>query len=276
MKFHKFNSNPEKPILHLAHANGFPPLTYRQMVHPLLEFFQVMAMPARPLWPGSNPRELKDWSLLSDDLLEALQPLGRQKIIGVGHSLGGVLTLYAALKEPVRFSHLILIDPTMLPPDLLRRIRWMKWLRREARQDLVKGALRRRRHWDNREAAFESFKGKPLFRFWKDEVLRDYVESMTEPDSKGGVRLVYPPEWEARIYKTIPTDVWKLVKKLQLPTLVIRGENSDTFTAESEKTFKELNPLVWFETVSGAGHLVPFEKPEETGRLILSFVRRQT
>jgi pimeloyl-ACP methyl ester carboxylesterase len=215
---------------------------------------------------------MKDWSLLSGDLLRALKPLGRKKVIGIGHSLGGVLTLTAALREPERFSRIILIDATMPDPAHLLLFEGMRRLGLTPREDLVKGALRRRRHWDSREAAFRAFAGKPLFQSWKQGVLRDYVEGMTAPSPQGGVDLVYPPEWEARIYQTIPTDVWKGVHGLKVPVLVIRGENSNTFTARSEKAFARRLPSARLEKVPGAGHLVPFEKPAETADLILDFL----
>ena len=226
MDFFQFNAPSDKPLIHLAHANGFPPLTYRCFFKSFLKSYQGLAFPARPLWPGSPPaKDLRDWSLLADDLLLALGSLGPrgQKIIGVGHSLGAVLTLTAALKEPERFSRIVLIDPTMLPPPLLRKVWWMKKLGLEFRSDLVAGALRRRRHWDSLEAALESFKSKPLFKSWDPAVIEDYAKSMTAPDPQGGVSLVYAPEWEAKIYQTIPTNVWKAAARLKVPSLVIRG-----------------------------------------------------
>ena len=37
------------PILHLAHANGFPPESYRSLVRELTPAFRVVAAAARPL-----------------------------------------------------------------------------------------------------------------------------------------------------------------------------------------------------------------------------------
>jgi pimeloyl-ACP methyl ester carboxylesterase len=205
-------------------------------------------------------------------LLEGLNRFPGQKVIGIGHSLGGVLTLYAAIKRPDLFSRLVLIDPTMLDPKLLRKVRWLKFFGMDARADLIQGALRRRRVWESTQAAYAYFKGRPLFRTWPDETVRAYAESMTGPSPEGGVQLIYSPEWEARIYRTIPTDVWKYAKRLSLPTLVIRGENSNTFTVESEKAFRSANPDVSFAVVPGAGHLVPQEKPKEVTDLLKKFL----
>ena len=142
----------------------------------------------------------------------------------------------------------------------------------EARTELVQGALRRRRHWESREQAYQSFKEKPLFKKWPDEILRAYVEGMTAPSEKEGVQLTYSPEWEAQIYRTIPTDVWKKAAQLSQPTLVIRGEKSNTFTAESEKAFHKANSLASFAVEKNAGHLVPQEQPDEIGHIILGFL----
>ncbi|HXL72417.1 MAG TPA: alpha/beta hydrolase [bacterium] len=258
----------------MAHANGFPPSTYARALKPLLEKFHVISFYARPFWPDCPPAEtLKDWSVFADDLLNGLSAIKAKKIIAIGHSLGGVATLTAAVRQPELFSHVILIDPTMLPPAFLRKVTFLKWFGMEARTDLVKGALRRRRQWDSREQAYQSFKEKPLFKKWPDEILQAYVEGMTTLSEKGGVKLTYSPEWEAQIYRTIPTDVWKQVKLLRQPILVIRGETSNTFTAESEEAFKRANPLASFAVVKNAGHLVPQEQPDETGRIIADFLK---
>ncbi len=274
MKYYEFNSLKDKPLLHLSHANGFPPPTYVRALTPLLSDYHIFSFYSRPLWGDCPPETLKHWSIFSEDLLEGLKEISAKKVIGVGHSLGGVTTLYAAVKNPDLFSHVILIDPTMLSPKLLWQIKWMKLFRLEAREGLVQGALRRRRSWESREEAYQSFKGKSLFKNWPDEVLRAYLDSMTAPDGAGGQKLIYPPEWEARIYQTIPTDIWKYAKLLKQPTLVIRGETSNTFTSESEKAFRKANPHISFAVVKGAGHLVPQEKPDEVGQILLEFLRK--
>ena len=272
-KFFDFNPGSDKPIVHLAHANGFPPQTYQKALEPLLTHYHVISFPVRPLWSATPPEWLKQWSQMSDDLVEDLKGLGNRKIIGIGHSLGGVLTLYAAIKQPEHFSCVILIDPTMLPPKLLWQIKFMKLLGLEVRSHLIKGALRRKRIWENQEAAYQYFRGRALFKNWSDEIVRAYTDSMTATSPTGEVYLIYPPEWEAQIYRTIPVDVWKFAALLQQPTLVIRGETSNTFTTESAKAFRKINPTAKFEMVQGAGHLIPQEWPEQVGKLISDFLQ---
>ncbi len=210
---------------------------------------------------------------MAGDLLCGLKGIGVKKVIGIGHSLGGVLTLYAAVKQPDLFSHVILIDPTMLAPRLLWQIKLMKFFGLEARSYLIKGALRRKRTWESGEAAYQYFRGRAFFKKWSDEIVRAYADSMTAPSATGGVYLIYPPEWEAKIYRTIPMDVWKYAFLLKQPTLVIRGETSNTFTVNSEKCFQKMYPKAKFVVVQNAGHLVPQESPVLVEKLISSFLK---
>jgi pimeloyl-ACP methyl ester carboxylesterase len=261
-------------VVHLAHANGFPPGTYRLLAETLTDRFQVIALPSRPLRPECRPESAPTWRPLADDLVLELDDLHLSPIVGVGHSLGGVLTLWAAIHRPDLFRAVILIDPVILPPPWL----WTLWLLRRVglahRQPLVQGALRRRRVWPSRQACYEHFKGKPLFTHWLDAALQDYVESGTRPRPDGQVELVYPPEWEAHIFATTPTDVWRdaCSARLSVPALVIHGEHSNTFLPAAEARLARRLPGARFVTISGAGHLVPMERPAEAGAAIRDFL----
>jgi pimeloyl-ACP methyl ester carboxylesterase len=259
-------------IVHVGHANGFPPGTYGPMAHTLKERYHVIALPARPLWPGSTPDSAPSWHPLADDLILGLDALGLSGIAGVGHSLGGVLTLWAAVRRPDLFRAVVLVDPVILPPAWLCWLRLVHWLGLQKRLALVQGALHRRRVWPAHQACFGHYREKPLFARWSDEALWAYVESGLRPRDDGSFELVYPPEWEARIFATTPTGIWHDVRRLQVPALVIRGELSGTFRPQAEARMARYLPQAQFVTIRGAGHLVPMERPAETGAAILDFL----
>ena len=259
-------------VIHLAHANGFPPATYRPLAETLTESHHVIGLAARPLWPGSRPESAPTWHPLADDLIRGLDNSSLHNIIGVGHSIGGVLTMWAAIRRPDLFRAVVLIDPVILPPLWLWAMRLLRAVGLGQRQPLVRGALRRRRTWPSRQACYEQYRGKPLFATWPDASLRAYVEAGTRPRANGQVELVYPPEWEAHIFATTPTDVWRTVPQLKTPTLVIRGQHSDTFRRESQARMARLLPQARFHVIPDAGHLVPMERPQETAAAIRDFV----
>lgn len=249
------------------------PPTYKKALQPLENNFQIISLKIRPLWEGESPKQLKHWSLFADDLIRGLDSIKAKGITAIGHSLGGVVTLYAAVKRPDLFSRLVLLDPTLLDPFRLRKIRLMHLLGMETRRSLVMGALRRRKNWGSVQEAYLSFKEKPLFKKWPKETIRAYATSITRPSSRGGVELAYPPEWEARIYQTIPTDVWKYVRRLIRPTFVLAGKDSHVFNLKSVEAFRQACPVARVETIPDAGHLLVQERPLEVGRRIVRFLK---
>ncbi len=80
----------------------------------------LFAMRQRPLWPDSNPEEITDWHPLTDDFLRFLDEHQTETSIVVGHSVGGIVALRAALRHPERFRALVLIDPVLFPPYVIR------------------------------------------------------------------------------------------------------------------------------------------------------------
>ncbi len=260
------------PLVHLAHANGFPPGSYRPLAQELADCCHVVALRSRPLWPGSRPQSAPTWQPMVDDLVEGLEGLGLKGIVGVGHSLGGVLTMWAAIRRPALFRAVVLVEPVLLPPSWLWWLRLMRLLGLSRRQPLVQSALHRHRTWPSRQACFDHYRAKPLFARWSDEALWAYVEAGTRPRPEGGVELVYPPEWEAQVFATSPTGVWRDVPNLRAPTLLIRGERSETFRPTALARAARLIPHAQVAVIANAGHLAPMECPAETARLIAEFV----
>lgn len=260
------------PILHLAHANGFPPGAYRLLARELADNHRVVGLPLRPLWPGCPPSSITTWRPLADDMIRALDALGWHGVAGVGHSLGGVVTMWAAIQRPDLFRAVVLVEPVILPVRLLAVVRLLRLLGMAEWQPFVRGALRRRREWPSREACFAHLRDKSLFAEWSDEALQAYVERATRERADGTIQLVYPREWEAHIFATLPVDIWRDVPLLNVPTLLVRGESSTTFPPDSLRRLARLLPGSELAVVSGAGHLVPMERPEVLGRIIEEFL----
>lgn len=259
--------------MHFAHANAYPPGSYRRLLQTLAADHRVLAMRQRPLWNGSRPEELDSWHLMGDDLIDFFEQQGLIEAIGVGHSMGGVATMAAAVKRPELFRALVLIEPVFLPPSALRAI---EQLQDQVGMDdfpLVRVALSRRSKWPDHESAFEHFRGKAVFSRWSDDTLMDYVAHGLREGEDGYLELSYSKEWEARIYATIPGDVWEVVPEISQPTLAMRGAESDTLGEKAWGLWKELQPQATFRLYEESGHLLPMEKPASVAEAIGSFLK---
>lgn len=260
-------------LLYFTHANGYPPAAYEPLLAHLRAHHPVTAPPARPLWPNSAPAEAPDWSTLTQDLLDHVATLN-PPVWGVGHSLGAVTTLSAALHRPELFRALVLLDPVIF----VRPFLWL-WAGIKAvglghrLHPLIPGALRRRRVFPSTQEMFARYRKAPVFQRLDDVALRAYVEALAAPTPDGQVRLAYSPEWEAHIYHSGPPNLWARLPQLQLPVLVIYGAHSDTFSARALAGLRRAIPHVQAVCIKDAGHLVPLEKPTEVAEHVVRFLR---
>ncbi len=260
--------------LHFLHANGYPPDCYKPLFELLKSEYHVFGMLLRPLWEQAQIDDIQDWHPFSDDLRLFLssQP---DPVIGVGHSIGAIVTLRAALRDPSKFKALVLIDPVLLMPR--RLISW-NIVRATGLGDryhpLIAGAKKRRRVFDDLETVFRGYRNRNIFRYMSDENLRIYIEGITRK-TDSHYELVYSPEWEAQIYRTgmHDFDLWRDLPNIQIPTLFIRGAETDTFLENAAKFVKRKQPKAWVETLDRSTHLLPLERPREVFEIMQSFLR---
>lgn len=257
------------PELVFAHANGFPAGSYSPLLDRFQENFEVVGWESRPLVPGTDPQGISSWEALSDDLGLGIRSRFDRPVIGVGHSLGGVCSLLAASSNPQLFRALVLLDPVVFSG--IRSLTWglLKRWGRAHTLPLMAGALKRRDSWSDREVARRSWSGKPAFDGWTDEAFNAYLEhGIVEDKVSGECHLRYSKVWEARIFELTPHDVWKAVGELQIPVLVLRGEHSDTFTAEAARKFGRKSSCADCRVVKGTGHMLPMQRPDLVAQII--------
>lgn len=262
------------PLLHFAGPNAYAPETFRQFIAPFLDHFRVIGVYHRPLWPGTQPEELgADWHIIAADLIRFLEQQQATQVIGMGHSLGGVATAYAAVSRPDLFRTLVLVDPVFLPPQLLQAAAANPQAV-PAFLPLVDRTRKRRDRWPNRQAAFDRFRTKSVFASWSDEALWDYVnESLAEDGPTGAVALRWPREWEAQFYATPPQGVWDAVAQLTQPTLALRGAESDTLFPQAWQHWQQLQPHATFVELPDVGHMMMMERPSLVADVILDHLK---
>lgn len=112
----------------------------------------------------------------------------KRRIVGIGHSLGGGATAYAASTCPSLFSSVIFIDPVIVPAEL------------GSTREMVpttQGALKRRGTWNTRQEAKDSLSTKAMFKAWDPLVLDGYFDHGLHETSEGQATLKTKPYYEA-------------------------------------------------------------------------------
>ncbi len=252
-----------KEIIHFAHANGFPAKTYSKLFSYLEEDFEINYLEQHahnPKFPVAD-----GWERLRDELREELEKRYAQKIIGVGHSLGGVLHLLVAAENPELYKAIILLDAPIISRLSSAGIKFLKKTNLVEKIPLARTTRFRRSFWNTKEEAFEHFRQKEKFVDFDAEVLSDYIEYATTK-TENGVKLLFEPKIEAMIYQTLPDNLPKLRKKLKVPVVYIGGTKSREARL-ARLGFMRNNFDFKFHFMEGS-HLFPLEKPKETAEII--------
>lgn len=250
-------AEPTRPTLFFAHANGFPAGSYRRFLEPLRARFDVRAPEKLGHHPDYPPHP--NWSALADELLDALSAETAEPVIGVGHSLGGVLTFLAAVRQPRRFRCFVMLDP----PAVFGPRAWMTALaKRLGFIDRVTPAGRtagRRDIWPDRDQALAYFRGKGLFARFDPRCLADYVDAGTVATGEG-VRLVYEPEKEVSIFRNVPHDLAAQPAPVPVPGAIVLGRESMVTRPGDIRRLARRHHLRTSE--HEGGHMFPLEHPE--------------
>lgn len=262
--------------MHFLHANGYPPECYQPLLELLRTKYRLFGMTLRPLWPNANMNEIQDWHPFSEDLLRFLSDRGPDPVIGVGHSIGGIVTLRAAIRNPKKFRALILLDPVLFVPSFLAMWNSLRAIGLGNRvHPKITGALKRRRTFDDLDTVFRGYRTREVFKYMSDESLRAYITGITKQKANGTYELAFSPEWESHIYLTglRDFDLWRALPKLKVPTLIIRGTETDTFLERAAKLVKQKQPNVKIEALEKSTHILPLEHPQKVFDLMQSFLK---
>lgn len=187
-------------------------------------------------------------------------------VIGMGHSFGAALTLKVAADNPGLFKAIVLLDPIVFPGPVWLGARLMAAL---GLHPMVKGALRRRREWADRQEVLDRLRGRGIYQGWTEEALECFVDYATRDE--GGRRVLScPPEIEAEIYER-PVYPWPSFRKVDVPVLFLYGASSYPFFPAAERLARRRNAGVRGATSPGQ-HCFMLEDPEAAHAVVAGFL----
>lgn len=264
-----------KPLIHFAHANGVPAQVYRKFLNALKDDFDVIYVPVL----GANQRYPIDnhWDGLSREVIDNIVKTAQgRKVIGIGHSLGGVLTFKAALQRPELFEQVVMLDPPLILGQDSLFLHLAKTLKLKAVDNMSPAALslRRRDHWDSREQAAELLRPKGFYQDFDQDCFDDYIQYALKDDLiRGGVELTIPKMDEVDIFRTNPSLWWLPQPKLQVSVHMLVADKGPFLARKyPQKALKKFNMPF---SVTGGGHMFPLEKPFETAETVKQIIRQQ-
>jgi len=254
------------PPLLFAHATGFHGRLWDAVIR-LLPGRRALAVELRGHGRSGKPEPPYRWRAFGADLAALVRAFDLRGAVGIGHSSGGHAVTLAAALAPDAFRSLLLIDPTIFPPERYTQSKFD-----------ASFTLRRKNHWHSAEEMFERFHDRPPFAGWKPEILRDYCRFGLLPEGDRFV-LACPPAVEASIYaeSTSPeSDVYSEIASVTMPVTVMRAgmvRRPDVFDLSASPTAPDLASKFRRGRdvlLPGQSHFIPMELPERVAQEIAS------
>jgi pimeloyl-ACP methyl ester carboxylesterase len=259
-----------KPVIVFSHANGFPTGVYTQL-------FKVWRQAGYVVHAidqyGHDPRYpvTSNWPHLRDQLIEFMTHDVRRPAFLVGHSLGGMVSMLAASREPSWVRGVVLLDSPVIGGWRARALQLAKVTGLVHRVTPGRIAQKRRTTWPDREAVSQHFLSKPVFARWDPSVLADYVKHGVVKRGKS-FQLSFDREIETRIYNTLPHHIERLLQRrpLQCPLAFVGGRESvELRQAGVVYTQRLAGPRY---VMTPGTHLFPMEHPQATADTVLRLI----
>lgn len=264
-----------KPIVHFLHGTGFNGLVYWPMLRHLLPHVDLVISNAQGHGGSDAGKKFLGWqanaAMIHEVLLHKKSQWGDAPVIGMGHSFGAIVTLLIANQHPAVFDRLLLLDPIFLPPVLAMLSHVFRRTGLVELTPMVKMTRKRRAHWPDRDAVRNSLYQRGVFRGWHDEAFDAYLEHAVH-ERADGMHLVTAPDLEADVFAGYAAGMSRVIRKLQQPCHMIRGDRTFPYVKTSLARACRLNHRVTQETMPGA-HCFMLQHPQAAADRIVQRLR---
>lgn len=257
-----------RTMLHLLHGNGFCGGVYWPFLRPLVEHYDLFCHDIEGHGDSDSPAAYSGGSAVVRRIPDVIteQALPTDRLIGVGHSYGGALTLHAAANHPDLFRAIVLLDPILMPPLTWSAARIASLL---GRNPLANGTLKRRTRWRSESDVMERLRGRGMFKGWTEESLACFAHFATHDEGSERV-LSCPPRIEAAIFRA-PLFAWRALLQVRCPVLFYYGRRSYPFVGQTAAVAPYLNRCIEIQRHDG-GHCFMLEDPAGAASTVLAWL----
>lgn len=191
-----------------------------------------------------------------------LQEVQARNFVLVGHSFGSRVALSYAVRWPKEIKRLVLITPVLKADSVFVYVVLLKYKIAKLLPASAKKAFLASKLYEYMACKIVLQSRNPRLR--KEIIGRGFGELVN----------VYPDVHIELFEEFYQSDLTVLAKKLAVPTLVMAGSKDQVATVASVKLFTRAAKNISLKIITGAGHLVPFERPRAVANLIKAWLNR--
>lgn len=259
------------PSVHFLHGNGFCSTTLLPIGLQFPADWNLLFTDVPGHGESLQPQGyMPNWLQISRQIGKTLEQRIDEPVLGVGHSMGGVMTLMLAAERPDLFKKIVLLDPVLFSSEIILMQRLMRKSGFWRRTDLVKKVSSRRREWPDAQSMEADLSQKSLYKNWHPDALQAFIKGGTR-STEQGIELCCDPEWEASIFGSYPRGLWSALRKVQVPTHIILASESYGFIARSARKAAKVNSNIQIQTFEGS-HCFPMEQPDSVAKILLELL----
>jgi esterase len=255
--------NAAAPAIVMVHGFGVSGHMFDEFADRAQDTYRLIAIDQR----GHGD---SDWASDGDYTREAFvrdlegfrEALALERFILVGHSMGGLNSVWYAARYPERVRALVLVDvgPESAKEGVDNIVRFTRGPDELEFEEFVQMA-----HHFNQRRSIENIRERMRHRLkptdsgkWTWKFDRRFRQA------DGGLRIGHDVSND---------EMWQMFRSVRMPVLLIRGAESDVLTQETAERLERELRQARLVVVPGAGHSVPGDNPEVFTDAVRTFLR---
>ncbi|MDY0236695.1 MAG: alpha/beta hydrolase [Gudongella sp.] len=200
--------------------------------------------------------------ILAKDLDEIISKLGLKDFSILGWSMGGSITLeYIKEFGTKNLGSLILVETSL---KIINDTSWKHGLfKGEYKEENLKSDLK---------------KIDKSYSTWGTNFLKRMAPNLNKKDFEIAAKLIQDRNKKSMqsLWKSLSEkDYSDISQKIDIPTLIIKGEKSEFYSLESAQIMAHIIKGTELKIIANAGHLVPLENPVEFARVVREFINNK-
>lgn len=237
-----------EPLVLLLHGWGASLELYRPTMAVIGAKYRVAAVDFPGFGGSDEPNDAWGVDDYADFVVKFVEHLGAKNVILFGHSFGGRVTIKLASREtlPFKIEKIVLIDSAGILPRRSAKSQMKTKLYKAGRSIMSTAPMR--------------------------SLFPDAVENMRKKVGSADYNAASPLMRQVLV-KTVNEDLEPLLEKIDVPALLIWGENDTATPLSDGQTMEKKIPNAGLVTLRGAGHYSFLDDRFTYERVIKSFLK---
>jgi pimeloyl-ACP methyl ester carboxylesterase len=272
LDLHLLEWSDEGVALLLLHGFGNDAHIWDDFAPAVASYYRTLALDHRGHGDSAWDTERRyDLATMVRDIEAVTEALETQRVVLIGHSLGGRIATFFAAAHPARMAGLVLVD---IGPEV--DARGVTRIRMETASSIDPSFGSVDEYARLLSLHYPAARPDAIMRMARHGLRRREDGRLVlkmDPILRGGLVRSETPEQAAQRERQATAEQWQALARIPCPTLVVRGAASDIFAPDTaDRMVDEVLQKGALAVVPQAGHSVMTDNPDGFREAVTSFV----